>query len=94
MHNFGQVQGERVLLLLERHVIRDILFVFAEQCFLHYDICRFLFKFTGQDQEINLLGDGTEKPEFGEWAWISPEQVIDLVSICDYDDIFKFLVLL
>ncbi|WJX20101.1 Nudix hydrolase 26, chloroplastic, variant 2 [Trifolium repens] len=38
----------------------------------------FLFKFTGQDQEINLLGDGTEKPEFGEWTWISPEQVIDL----------------
>ncbi|XP_058770177.1 nudix hydrolase 26, chloroplastic-like [Vicia villosa] len=38
----------------------------------------FLFKFTGQDQEINLLGDGTEKPEFGEWAWISAEQVIDL----------------
>ncbi|CAI8604190.1 unnamed protein product [Vicia faba] len=38
----------------------------------------FLFKFTGQDQEINLLGDGTEKPEFGEWSWISAEQVIDL----------------
>ncbi|CAL5209019.1 unnamed protein product [Lathyrus oleraceus] len=38
----------------------------------------FLFKFTGQDQEINLLGDGTEKPEFGEWSWISGEQVIDL----------------
>lgn len=38
----------------------------------------FLFKFTGQDQEINLLGDGTEKPEFGQWSWISPEQVIKL----------------
>ncbi|KAJ1404773.1 RNA pyrophosphohydrolase RppH [Sesbania bispinosa] len=38
----------------------------------------FLFKFTGQDQEINLLGDGTEKAEFGEWSWISPEQVIEL----------------
>lgn len=45
------------------------------------DICRFLFKFTGQDQEINLLGDGTEKPEFGDWSWISAEHVIDLVSI-------------
>lgn len=38
----------------------------------------FLFKFTGQDQEINLLGDGTEKPEFGQWSWISPEQVLKL----------------
>ncbi|XP_060185787.1 nudix hydrolase 26, chloroplastic isoform X1 [Lycium barbarum] len=38
----------------------------------------FLFKFTGNDEEINLLGDGTEKPEFGEWSWISPEQVIEL----------------
>ncbi|KAL5139270.1 Nudix hydrolase 26, chloroplastic [Glycine soja] len=37
----------------------------------------FLFKFTGQDQEINLLGDGTEKAEFGEWSWISPEQAVD-----------------
>ncbi|XP_004249945.1 nudix hydrolase 26, chloroplastic [Solanum lycopersicum] len=38
----------------------------------------FLFKFTGKDEEINLLGDGTEKAEFGEWLWISPEQVIEL----------------
>ncbi|KAJ8526345.1 hypothetical protein K7X08_028822 [Anisodus acutangulus] len=38
----------------------------------------FLFKFTGKDEEINLLGDGTEKPEFGEWSWISPEQLIEL----------------
>nr|AAC49902.1 diadenosine 5',5'''-P1,P4-tetraphosphate hydrolase [Lupinus angustifolius] len=38
----------------------------------------FLFKFTGQDQEINLLGDGSEKPEFGEWSWVTPEQLIDL----------------
>ncbi|KAI3783651.1 hypothetical protein L1987_42737 [Smallanthus sonchifolius] len=37
----------------------------------------FLFKFTGKDEEINLLGDGTEKPEFGEWSWMSPEQVVD-----------------
>ncbi|ESW16222.1 hypothetical protein PHAVU_007G138600 [Phaseolus vulgaris] len=38
----------------------------------------FLLKFTGQDQEINLLGDGTEKAEFGEWSWVSPEQIVDL----------------
>ncbi|KAH9737972.1 Nudix hydrolase 27 [Citrus sinensis] len=28
---------------------------------------RFLFKFTGKEEEINLLGDGSEKPEFNEW---------------------------
>ncbi|XP_030488593.2 nudix hydrolase 26, chloroplastic [Cannabis sativa] len=38
----------------------------------------FLFKFTGKDEEINLLGDGTEKAEFGEWSWLSAEQTIDL----------------
>ncbi|CAK9186249.1 unnamed protein product [Ilex paraguariensis] len=32
----------------------------------------------GKDEEIDLLGDGTEKPEFGEWKWMSPEQVVDL----------------
>ncbi|RYQ92282.1 hypothetical protein Ahy_B09g098467 [Arachis hypogaea] len=37
----------------------------------------FLFKFTGQDQEINLLGDGTEKAEFGEWSWLPPEKAVD-----------------
>nr|XP_034929146.1 nudix hydrolase 26, chloroplastic-like isoform X2 [Populus alba] len=39
----------------------------------------FLLKFTGNEEEINLLGDGTEKPEFGEWSWMSPEQIIDWV---------------
>ncbi|CAH2054172.1 unnamed protein product [Thlaspi arvense] len=38
----------------------------------------FLLKFTGKDEEINLLGDGTEKPEFGEWSWVSPDQLIEL----------------
>ncbi|KAF7852133.1 hypothetical protein BT93_L0526 [Corymbia citriodora subsp. variegata] len=37
----------------------------------------FLMKFTGKDEEINLLGDGTEKPEFGEWSWMSPDQIIE-----------------
>ncbi|XP_031253764.1 nudix hydrolase 26, chloroplastic-like [Pistacia vera] len=37
----------------------------------------FLLKFTGKEEEINLLGDGTEKPEFGQWSWMSPEQVIE-----------------
>ncbi|PIA54358.1 hypothetical protein AQUCO_00900712v1 [Aquilegia coerulea] len=40
----------------------------------------FLFRFTGSDEEINLLGDGTEKPEFAEWAWMAPQQVTELVS--------------
>ncbi|KDP35835.1 hypothetical protein JCGZ_10650 [Jatropha curcas] len=38
----------------------------------------FLLKFIGNEEEINLLGDGTEKPEFGEWSWMSPEQILDL----------------
>ncbi|KAG6763394.1 hypothetical protein POTOM_030808 [Populus tomentosa] len=43
----------------------------------------FLLKFTGNEEDINLLGDGSEKPEFGEWSWMSPEQIIDLVgSFC------------
>ncbi|GLT88719.1 hypothetical protein SLE2022_067310 [Rubroshorea leprosula] len=37
----------------------------------------FLLKFTGENEEINLLGDGTEKPEFGEWSWMSPEEIIE-----------------
>ncbi|XP_038711184.1 nudix hydrolase 26, chloroplastic isoform X2 [Tripterygium wilfordii] len=38
----------------------------------------FLLKFTGKEEEVNLLGDGTEKPEFGEWSWMSPEQIGEL----------------
>lgn len=41
---------------------------------------RYLFKFNGNKDEINLLGDGTEKAEFGEWTWMSPEQVVEKVS--------------
>ncbi|KAF7811493.1 nudix hydrolase 26, chloroplastic [Senna tora] len=37
----------------------------------------FLLKFTGQDQEVNLLGDGTEKAEFGDWSWMTPEEIIE-----------------
>nr|KJB75038.1 hypothetical protein B456_012G019900 [Gossypium raimondii] len=40
----------------------------------------FLLKFTGKEEEINLLGDGTEKPEFGEWSWMTPEQIVEHVS--------------
>lgn len=52
--------------------------VFIYKMFSTYN--RFLFKFTGKDEEINLLGDGTEKAEFGEWSWMSPEQVVERVS--------------
>lgn len=41
---------------------------------------RFLLKFTGKEEEINLLGDGSEKPEFGEWSWMAPEQIVEHVS--------------
>ncbi|KAF5959255.1 hypothetical protein HYC85_000464 [Camellia sinensis] len=30
-----------------------------------------------EDAEINLLGNGTEKAEFGAWSWMSPEQAVD-----------------
>lgn len=40
---------------------------------------RFLFRLTGGDDEINLMGDGSEKPEFSEWAWMTPKQVIEKV---------------
>ncbi|GAB4836223.1 hypothetical protein Ancab_001138 [Ancistrocladus abbreviatus] len=38
----------------------------------------FLLKFTGKEDEINLLGDGKEKPEFGDWSWMPPERVVEL----------------
>lgn len=43
-------------------------------------IRRFLFRLTGNDGEINLNGDGSEKPEFGEWAWMTPQEVIEKVG--------------
>lgn len=47
------------------------------QQFLHQ--FRFLLKFTGKDEEINLLGDGTESAEFGQWSWMSPQEILDRV---------------
>ncbi|KAH9620143.1 hypothetical protein KSS87_006643 [Heliosperma pusillum] len=52
----------------------------------------FLLKFLGNDDEINLLGDGKEKPEFGKWAWMSPEQVVELAVEFKrpvYEKVFK-----
>jgi hypothetical protein len=43
-------------------------------------IHRFLFRLTGNDDEINLNGDGSEKPEFGEWTWMTPKEVIEKVD--------------
>ncbi|XP_021773477.1 nudix hydrolase 26, chloroplastic-like [Chenopodium quinoa] len=37
----------------------------------------FLMKLLGNEDEINLLGDGTEKAEFGKWAWMMPEEVVE-----------------
>ncbi|GMP68280.1 hypothetical protein CsSME_00027940 [Camellia sinensis var. sinensis] len=51
----------------------------AKQLSVMVVLALFLLKFTGKEDEINLLGDGTEKPEFGEWSWMSPEQVVDLI---------------
>lgn len=57
----------------------------------YYRRNRFLFKFTGKEEEINLLGDGSEKPEFKEWSWMFPEQVLELVHK-PYCTIILFLV--
>ncbi|XP_038904841.1 nudix hydrolase 26, chloroplastic-like [Benincasa hispida] len=37
----------------------------------------FLMKLTGKDEEINLLGNGTERQEFGEWSWMSIERLLN-----------------
>ncbi|XP_074272705.1 nudix hydrolase 26, chloroplastic-like [Silene latifolia] len=52
----------------------------------------FLLKFLGNDDEINLLGDGKEKPEFDKWEWMSPEQVAELAVDFKrpvYEQVFK-----
>lgn len=36
----------------------------------------FLMKFTGDDGLINI---NTEVPEFGAWAWLPPEKLLDLI---------------
>ncbi|KAL2650232.1 hypothetical protein R1flu_018360 [Riccia fluitans] len=38
-----------------------------------------LFRFTGDDSEVDLLGDGTERPEFAQWKWMPAEDVIQMV---------------
>ncbi|XP_073004054.1 nudix hydrolase 26, chloroplastic isoform X2 [Typha latifolia] len=53
----------------------------------------FLIRFTGKDEEVNLAGDGTEKPEFGEWSWMTPQQVIELAVDFKkpiYEEVLKF----
>ncbi|KAG6557878.1 hypothetical protein Mapa_000646 [Marchantia paleacea] len=39
----------------------------------------FLFRFTGDDSEVNLAGDGTEPAEFANWKWLPAEDVIKMV---------------
>ena len=36
----------------------------------------FLMRFTGDDALINI---DTEVPEFGAWAWLPPEDLLDLI---------------
>eukprot|EP00897_Mesotaenium_endlicherianum_P007880 jgi/Mesen1/711/ME000109S_10927 len=36
----------------------------------------FLFRFTGDDSEVDLLGDGSEPPEFSEWKWVAIDDVV------------------
>ncbi|KAI4385786.1 hypothetical protein MLD38_003780 [Melastoma candidum] len=37
----------------------------------------FLLTFTGKDEEVNLLGNGKEKPELRDSAWMKPDNVFD-----------------
>ncbi|KAJ3677923.1 hypothetical protein LUZ60_001726 [Juncus effusus] len=53
----------------------------------------FLVRFTGKDEEINLLGDGSEKPEFGDWSWLPPQRVIELAVEFKkpvYEEVLKY----
>lgn len=37
----------------------------------------FLFRFLGDESEINLDGDGIERAEFSEWKWASADEVLE-----------------
>ncbi|KAH7296181.1 hypothetical protein KP509_26G012100 [Ceratopteris richardii] len=37
----------------------------------------FLFRFKGDEKEINLDGDGIERAEFSDWKWASADEVLD-----------------
>lgn len=37
----------------------------------------FLFKFAGDESEINLDADGIERAEFSEWKWASTDEVLE-----------------
>nr|GMD50718.1 nudix hydrolase 26, chloroplastic [Ipomoea batatas] len=52
----------------------------------------FLFKFTGKDEEINLLGDGTEKPEFGEWILVILLEIFPLQAVDFKKPVYKEVV--
>eukprot|EP00252_Welwitschia_mirabilis_P008204 TRINITY_DN19932_c0_g1_i1.p1 TRINITY_DN19932_c0_g1~~TRINITY_DN19932_c0_g1_i1.p1 ORF type:complete len:167 (+),score=28.90 TRINITY_DN19932_c0_g1_i1:118-618(+) len=51
----------------------------------------FLLRFTGEDNEINLAGDGTEAA-FSEWKWMQPMEVVENVADYKrsvYEQVFK-----
>ncbi len=39
----------------------------------------FLFSFEGTDEEINLQAD--KKPEFHNWKWVSPQEVLNKIVV-------------
>lgn len=41
---------------------------------------RFLMRFAAEEGEINLA-NGEADPEFSEWKWATPEEVIEQVLI-------------
>ena len=55
---------------------------YVEIC-CHYFFLRFLFKFTGEESEINLDGDENERAEFSAWKWASTEEVLERVLLAN-----------
>ena len=54
----------------------------------------FLMSFLGKDEDINIL---TKEPEFSEWRWASPSEVISLIIPFKkqvYTQVFSFFNLL
>lgn len=41
------------------------------------------------------MGDGTEKAEFGQWSWISPQEIVDRVSfLINPKMVFQYIIFL
>jgi putative (di)nucleoside polyphosphate hydrolase len=39
----------------------------------------YLMRFLGEDSEVNIGGFNGEPPEFSEWCWMTPDQLIESI---------------